>query len=136
LALNDITVKAAEERGYISQRLGFETWVLGPAPGGSLQDWFNGKPAESSYRLFIHRQARLYEGSLYQDVPCQHAHRTLRIRDKRRAFAELRGPAETLLASILARLSEGPDAIHNLMKSTGHPYWTSAGRERPSSRSL
>jgi hypothetical protein len=105
----------------------FDTWVISPdsASKARFAPWFRDEPADTTYRIVIHRHPYLGDAStpfiwtaLYRGI----AKRRLFDLKHKKIDHETKQQAKSFLGEMLDRYRHGVIQVEDLVESTGHPY--------------
>ena len=105
-----------------------QTWVLRPSPDrrGRLEDWFMGSPAQSRYRVMIHRTARKHATGpvplLWDEVYNQLDTQGSPPLKRRAASLEALRAGVIVLGEGLAAYRASSEAVAAWAGGLGHPY--------------
>jgi hypothetical protein len=126
-----------------AMNLPLETWVIGPTheATGALAYWFDPEPANTSYRLLIHRSPRRYEDrefaspwrTMHWYLKCRgRAGNPVPIRHRTGRSVDLKQRMKPFLRDVLAAYQTGNEAVKRVIERARHPYWRSFGIPSPS----
>lgn len=112
--------------------LPLETWVLSPSLQitSPLTGWFADEPANTSFRLVIHRcptHFRDYDVRPCWDYVYGYLRRSLKMSGNKRPDEGTRANTTRFLDELLAAYRQNADAVNSTFHKLGHPYWESNG---------